>query len=108
MLRAVAKADRQNRVFTTMIESVEHPKKPVQDCCVRGQAFGTFYRFEALPGQNKTRLEVEVHTDPKGSLPSWLVNLVQKSWPRDTLMGLLKEAQKPEITPDPKYADWHK
>ena len=107
VLRAIAKADRKNRLFTTMIESVEHPEKPKQDCCVRGQAFGTYYRFQALPGQKKVKMEVEVHTDPKGALPSWLVNLVQKSWPRDTLKGLLKEAQKPDVTPDPDYVGWH-
>ena|GEM_PF-2024032 len=107
VLRAIAKADRKSRVFTTMIESVEHPDKPKQDCCVRGQAFGTYYRFQALPGQKKVKMEVEVHTDPKGSLPSWLVNLVQKSWPRNTLTGLLREAQKPDVTPNPDYVGWH-
>jgi len=43
----------------------------------------------------------EVHTDPKGSLPKWLVNLVQKSWAHTTLMGLRAQVGKASGPDDP-------
>ena len=89
VLHAVGEADHTTRTFVTNIESVDHADKPEQDCCVRGQAFGTFYRFQAIPGTNKTKVEVEVHTDPKGWIPNWLTNLIQKKWPRKTLTSLI-------------------
>ena len=56
VLRGVGTPDEAKRVFTTKIESVTHPSKGEQDCCVRGQAFGTFYRFEAIPGTKTTKV----------------------------------------------------
>ncbi len=104
VLNAVGKIDEANRVVTTLIKSVDHDKKPADDCCVRANALGTFYRFAQLPN-GKTKLEVEVHTDPKGSLPSWLVNVIQKSWPRKTLQALVREARK-DVPKHTTFANW--
>ena len=35
--------------------------------------------------------------DPKGALPSWVVNLVQKAWPMNTLKALRKQVKKPFV-----------
>lgn len=105
VLRSDGHADPEKKVYTCKIKSVERADAPVNDCCVRAQLNGTYYRFEALPG-GKTRLTVEVHTDPRGMLPAWVVNMIQKKWPSDTLNGLVREAKK-EKRPHPDYADWH-
>ena len=55
----------------------------------------------------KTRIMVEVITDPKGSLPAWLINLIQKDWPYNTISALKKRAKKGDIKPNPKMAGWH-
>lgn len=107
VLRGVSRPDKSKRVFLTEIESVTHASKGEQDCCVRGEAFGTFYRFTALPGTKKTKVEVEVHTDPKGWIPGWLTNMIQKKWPRDTLKSLIREAKKSGVVEHPDYANWH-
>ena len=107
VLHAVGEADQTTRTFVTNIESVDHADRPEQDCCVRGQAFGTFYRFQAIPGTNKTKVEVEVHTDPKGWIPNWLTNLIQKKWPRKTLTSLINQAKKPSVVAHADYATWH-
>ena len=40
--------------------------------------------FEITPTlDGRTNLVVEMNQDPKGLVPKFLVNLVQKSWPRD-------------------------
>ena len=111
VLRADGTADAAQGLFTAKIKSVEHPKAPVDDCCVRAEVRGTFYRFEALKGApgtpDKTRLIVEVQTDPQGWLPGWVVNLIQKSWPSKTLNGLVKRSNSAGIAPIAEYAGWH-
>jgi hypothetical protein len=108
VLRAEGKRNAEKRIYTVNIKSVEVKSKPEDDCCVRAQVYGTYYEFTALPDSNKTKVIVEVHTDPKGALPSWLVNLIQKSWPRKTLNGLINHAKAAKIAPIPDFADWHK
>lgn len=92
VLKSDAKIDRDAGVIEVKIKSVTHPKYP-PDCCVRAEVKGTYYKFTALSA-TRTKLEVEVHTDPKGMLPNWLVNLIQKKWPSKTLSGLIKHARK--------------
>lgn len=92
VLRTVARVDREEGSLTAEITSTTHPKAP-EGCCVRAEVTRTFYRFTAL-SRTLTHLEVEVQTDPKGLLPGWLVNLIQKSWPSKTLNGLIARALK--------------
>lgn len=108
VLRSVAKLAPDERKLTVEIESVEHANKPKQDCCVRAIAYSTFYEFTAIPGEEKTKLIVEVHTDPKGSIPSWLVNLIQKSWPAKTLDGLIQRTKEAGAKPVASMSDWHR
>jgi hypothetical protein len=107
VLNASAQVDEARRVVTANIKSVEHSKKPQDDCCVRASAMGTYYRFEAIPGTNKTKMEVEVHTDPKGMLPSWLVNIIQKKWPSKTLLSLARVASDAAVEPHPSFIHWN-
>ena len=51
-------------------------------------------RYSLVPNGKQTHVTVEVHVDPKGWLPSWLVNLLQKKWPYKTLMGLRTQVKK--------------
>ena len=92
VLKSDAKIDKKAGVIEVRIKSVTHDKYP-PDCCVRAEVKGTYYKFTALSA-TRTKLEVEVHTDPKGMLPSWLVNIIQKKWPSKTLSGLIKRAKK--------------
>lgn len=108
VLHTKAEVDNDKRVLTARIKSVPHRAKGIDDCCVRGEVTSTYYRFEAVQGGEKTKLAVEVHTDPRGMLPSWLVNLIQKGWPAKTLNGLVRAAQRPTVTPHPRFVDWHK
>tara|TARA_B100001094_G_scaffold205327_1_gene199245 strand:- start:147 stop:902 length:756 start_codon:yes stop_codon:yes gene_type:complete len=107
VLNTKATLDVKRRIMTARIRSVNFPGYGPKSCCVRGKVVGTFYKFEALPGAEKTRLTVEVQTDPRGLLPAWLVNLIQKKWPYKTLTGLVRAAKKPNIQNHPDYVDWH-
>ena len=73
--------------------------------CVRAVTTRAYWRLKAIDDES-THVAVEVHTDPKGSLPAWLVNMIQKDWPRDTILGLTKRSLVGDIKPDAKVADW--
>jgi len=98
--------DEPNRVFMANIKSVKDTRKPEDDCCVRAETTRAFYRFEAVPGEEKTKMIVEVHTDPKGMLPNWLINRIQKDWPSKTLGNLIKQSIKRRVG-HPGLLAWH-
>ena len=42
-------------------------------------------------------LTVSLLVDPKGSIPTWVVNLLQKKWPYKTLMKVKEIAEAGEM-----------
>lgn len=52
-------------------------------------------------GKGKTKVEVEILTDPKGMIPTWLVNLIQESWPMKTLLGVRGQIDKDYVKDHP-------
>jgi hypothetical protein len=96
VFHAKGEVDCKNQKLTFRLKSVEEPAAPETDK-VRGSLNASEYRFTALDGGKKTHMIVEIHADPKGSVPKWLVNLFQKSWPRNTIEGIRKQAAKPDV-----------
>ena len=60
---------------------------------VRGQLDRLVYKLEKLES-NKTQVTVEVMVNPKGLLPNFMINLIQKEWPITTLRQLNAQALK--------------
>ena len=54
----------------------------------------------------KTKIEVEVITDPKGLIPTWIINMVQKSWPVKSIGNLVKRASQPDIKRSADIESW--
>ena len=81
------------------LASEEHPDAP-ETIGVRAHLNQSSYTLTPA-ADGKTTVTVEIHTDPKGLLPSWLVNLIQKSWPLKTLNGLATQVQKDFVTDYP-------
>ena len=106
IIRTDLEVDPGRKVVTARLRSVVDRRAPEDSCCVRAYT-ETFYEFTAIPGQNRTRMIVEVHTDPKGRLPAWLVNRIQRDWPSDTLASLLARARASGVRNHPDYTDWH-
>lgn len=106
VLRADAVVDSVNHTLTAKIKSVNDPRKLADDCCVRALLRGTFYKFEAVKGKEQTKMTVEVQTDPKGMLPDWLINSIQKNWPSKTLSALANRAGKLS-KPREEFTNWH-
>jgi hypothetical protein len=91
-----AKATRgADGTVTLVLASCEHRDAPAT-VGIRAQLIESSYVLTAL-GPNRTRIAIEIHTDPKGMVPDWLVNLVQKSWPVKTLQGIRKQVSRPYV-----------
>lgn len=59
-------------------------------------------RYVLTPkADGQTHVEVEVHADPMGLIPDWLVNQLQKSWPIGTLNGVRRQANRKDVKPFP-------
>jgi hypothetical protein len=94
VFRGTARSDERGRVIIE-IKSEDHPLAP-KTTGVRGELIESKYVLTPM-GPTKTKLEVEIVCDPKGMIPTWLVNLIQKSWPRKTLTALMRQLEKPEV-----------
>jgi hypothetical protein len=88
--------DADSGVVTLHMSSTEHPKAP-ETVGVRANLINSRYTLTPIEGGKMTWIEVEIHTDPKGLIPTWLVNLIQKSWPFKTLSGIRAQVEKPHV-----------
>lgn len=86
--------------LTFEMVSRENAKRPAIAGVVRGDLLESKFEMKAIT-RDKTHFTCEILADPKGSLPKWIVNLFQKSWPRDTIEGLRKQLKKPGIQDNP-------
>ena len=95
--------DQLTRFATIHYESVQDPIRPESGDRVRAHIFsGDFNLKPTLDGKG-THVEAEVHADPRGSIPKWIVNIYQKRLPRESLEGLLTQVSKPEIVGHPLF-----
>lgn len=92
--------------------SVTDSLAPEYDAYVRGSFQSGKFELTMVERTNKdgaktrgTNVVAEVLVDPRGSVPSFLVNMVQKSWPHKTLMALRKQVAKPDIKDDPRVVE---
>jgi len=96
--RGVAKRDARGVVYIDM-GSVEHPAAP-ETVGVRADLVDSRYVLVDL-GDDRTQIDVEIVTDPRGSMPAWIVNLIQRTWPRDTLVGIREQLGRDWVKPHP-------
>ena len=75
------------------IKSIIRDDVPEIEGRVRGQLDRLVYKLEKLES-NQTRVTVEIMVNPKGLLPNFMINLIQKEWPITTLRQLNAQALK--------------
>jgi hypothetical protein len=92
--------------------SVTDPIAPEYDEYVRGSFKSGKFELTMAERTNKdgsktkgTIVVAEVVVDPRGSVPTFIVNMVQKSWPHKTLTALRKQVAKPDIKDDKRVVD---
>ena len=95
----------EKNLTTIHLKSTTHPDAPLRPGVVRADVMKTYLAFTALPG-GRTNVEVQAFTDPKGMVPQWLVNLVQKTWARNSINALTKIARRPHVKPFEPAQSW--
>jgi len=105
VLRREDTFDAARKTVRVTYTSVDDPAFPPQEGIVRGVDHGSFWEFTALPG-GRTRIVIEVFIDPRGSIPAWLVNSIQRSWPRASIEALVDRSIKPDVRPYPRVRGW--
>jgi len=89
--------DASERSVTLVYRPAENGDVPPSHY-VRGQIRSGAFRARSLGEGRGTDLSAEIDCDPKGALPSWLVNVFQKSWPRNTFDGIRRQVAKPDVS----------
>lgn len=92
--------------------SVKDSLAPETDDYVRGSFKAGKFELTMATRTNKdgsktrgTIVNAEVEVDPAGSVPTFIVNMVQKSWPHKTLTALRKQVAKADIKDDPRVVE---
>ena len=73
------------------MKSEDNPLLPVQDDMIRADLIESSYTLTALNKQ-QTQVELVFHADPKGWLPVWIINIIQKTLPYMILRNLREQA----------------
>lgn len=105
LFRATAEFDTTKKRAVFRMKSVEDALAPETDDAVRAHLHNSAYSLTSLGDGKKTHVVVEIHADPKGAVPKWVVNLFQKSWPQKTLGGIRGQVAKPDVKDHPGIRD---
>jgi hypothetical protein len=97
------RVDPASHSLTLVYRGIEDPSIPVGKR-VRGQVISSVFVLTSIEHGQKTRVRAELHVDPKGWLPKFLVNFSQKAWPVNTFKGIRKQATRGDIERSPEFA----
>jgi len=67
--------------------SVDSDLKPNDDRYIRADLFESIYTLQSLNSET-TSVELVFHADPKGWLPNWIINIIQRVLPFKILRNL--------------------
>jgi hypothetical protein len=76
------------------LTSQEHPSWPPQKGVVRMPFLRGHWHLWPERGGAWTRAEYQVHANPGGSLPDWIVNMVSKKIPFETMVGMQQQVKR--------------
>ncbi len=97
----------EERKLTARLRSINDERMPENGCCVRALSVMR-YTLTAIPGEERTRVELIAETDLGGNLSSGrLVRQNASKWPVGTLRNLAQHAEANGVPVDKRVADWH-
>jgi hypothetical protein len=102
--------DARDHLVKVEFTSTTHAAWPPKDGVVRMPELRGHWYMWPEHGGAWTRIEYQLHADPGGMLPQWIVNMVSKKIPYDTIMGVRKQVTRrhypdyeKELTALPEY-----
>ena len=96
------------KTVVVTLQSTEDPRFPPPteaDGLVRGRMSTSTWSFTRI-SDSQTALDMSGHVDPRGNFPSWLMNLIQQTFPYNTLSAFVREAEHVEVPLRPECAHW--
>ena len=94
--------DKEKKHLVVSMHSIEHKKTPLKKRIVEAQMSYGIMSFKPLEPK-QTYVELVALVDPKGSIPTWIVNFFQKKWPLKFFLALekycLQENPNPSVSP---------
>lgn len=104
--RSKLEFDEKNNRAIVKFQSVEDPARPSTHKRIRGViSSGQFTIYPTGRGTG-TRIEADLHADPRGHIPTWVINKVQQRAPIKTLENLKKYLASNNIPDDPLAAEF--
>jgi NAD(P)-dependent dehydrogenase (short-subunit alcohol dehydrogenase family) len=89
--------DAAKKTLTVRMRSVADASAP-KTGYVRAQIEDSVFVLASVDGGKRTHVTAEIHCDPKGSVPAFIVNLFQRNWGYKTITSLRRQAQRPAVT----------
>jgi START domain len=102
LTRVKLEHDARSGLTTITSEPEAQTRFPVRPKTIRGTLRGVYF-LEPRDGGRSTYLTVELHSDPGGWLPGWLVNFFQGDWAESTIAGVRRQAAKADLVPPPPF-----
>jgi hypothetical protein len=99
VVRTTFTIEPQNRRVIFTAQSVEDPECPERPGVVRARLVSGRITLTPADQGGATLIDSEAHLEPRGQVPGWLFNLIQKTAPKQSLEDLLKRLAK-EPVPD--------
>jgi len=84
-VKAMTGGDEKTLLYSMSSELT--PLMPEQEGVVRGTLHASTFRLTRLES-GKTEVELLFQADPRGWIPNWIINIVQRAWPYKVLKGL--------------------
>lgn len=72
--------DREEKTLKVLLYSVEDAAYPPTDKYIRAQVNWAVFSIRPLT-KDTTLIDFMIHADPKGEIPAWIVNQIQRKWP---------------------------
>jgi short-subunit dehydrogenase len=85
------KLDPAAQSMTVHMRSVSDPSAP-HTSFVRAELEDSVFVLTSIDGGRRTHVTAEIHCDPKGSVPAFVVNLFQRSWGYKTITSLRRRS----------------
>jgi hypothetical protein len=86
----------EQRAVHVHYQSTADPLAPPTNY-VRGEIIDSDFLLTSLEPKTTMVLEAKLHADPKGSVPKWIVNFFQKSWPGETFRSIQKRVERLDL-----------
>jgi hypothetical protein len=94
VMRNILEIDEENKLLVVTSKSIQLPSHPDRKKKVRAHVEAI---MKLRPHGDFTKLELEVLVDPRGKIPHWLVNWVQKKMPYNFLKGIENYGKKNKV-----------